>query len=114
MLIGLLIWTGLISALSGGGEPEGAMALVAAVPIIVFFFVMMCAFIFVCVPLAMRAGLTNNLSEGFKFNWALSSARFMWPHALLCIFYSMLCAFLSYFGLLACFVGIFFTAAGCS
>ncbi len=35
----------------------------------------------------------------------------MWPHALLCIFYSMLCAFLSYFGLLACFVGIFFTAA---
>lgn len=110
MALLILIWTGGFSALVGS-EPEGAMILLLLGPVFVLIFAQVAAILFVAMPLAIRAGLTNDLGEGFKLNWALETAKLMWPHMLLCLLYVIVCSFMSMLGILFCFVGIFVTNA---
>lgn len=111
-IVGLLvgIWAMLFSALVGP-DPDGLMALVMIGPILVLVCVMIGATLFIALPLAVRAGLCNDLSEGLKINWALETAMFMWPVMLLLLLYLVICSFISMLGFLACFVGIYVTSA---
>lgn len=104
------VW-GAVFGLLFGKNPQDLMALLLVGPVIVLGLIDVALIFMLALPLAVRSGLANDITEGFKWKWALDTAKFMWPHMLLFLLYVFLCSFLSMFGFLICFVGIFATAA---
>ncbi len=103
-------WMGAFAAVMGP-NPRDLTALVMLLPVILLAFLQAIVVLLVAIPLALRAGLTNDFSEGLKFKWALNTARFMWPTILLALVYVLLCAFVNIFGFLFFCVGVFVTTA---
>ncbi len=106
----MFVWMGLFTALVGK-NPQDGMALLMLLPLIGVVLLQIAVIFGVALPLAMRTGLANDISEGFKLNWALQTAKMMWPHMLLCLLYIFLCSLLSMVGILFCFIGLFITTA---
>ncbi len=62
-------------------------------------------------PLIFRAGFANDLSEGFRFGWALDVAKKMWPTMIVALLMVIAMALVANIvGMLLCFIGLFFTA----
>lgn len=104
------VW-GVVFGLLVGENPQDWMAFLLVGPMIVLGLIEVAVIFMLAVPLAVRSGLTNDISEGFKLKWAFDTAMFMWPHMLLFVLYVFICSFLSMFGFLICLVGIFATTA---
>lgn len=92
-------------------HPKDFMAVVMLGPVVGAAVVQGAVLLCVALPLAIRTGLANDISEGLKWRWAIETSSRMWPHFLLCFLYVMLCSLLSSVGILFCIVGIFATAA---
>ena len=92
-------------------HPKDFMAILMLGPMICAVVVQGAILLFVAMPLAIRTGLANDITEGLKWRWAIDMSSMMWPHVLLCLLFVMLCSLLSSLGILLCVIGIFATAA---
>ncbi len=113
MMVFFVVFT-LIGSILSNGEPSPLvgvfmfLGMLILVPVAIFMS-------FVMGPLCLRAGLANNLSEGFKIQWAIDVAKLMWPQMLLAMVFSIVIVLLAEIvGLLMCFVGIFLTISWAS
>lgn len=108
MMVFFVVFT-LIGSLLSNGEPSPLvgvfmfMGMLIILPVAIFMS-------FIMGPLCLRAGLANNLSEGFKIQWAIDVAKLMWPQMLLAMVFCFVIVLLAEIvGLLMCFIGIFLT-----
>ena len=92
------------------GDPPGIVIFIMVALLIVLFLAMMAAMVFVTGPMTLRAGLTNNLQEGFRMSWVKDFAKRMWGPLLLGLLYSIVMALVAeVVGSILCLVGLFFT-----
>lgn len=106
----MFVWMGIFAAVVGQ-KPNDGMALLMILPVIAIAFLQIVVIFVLALPLAMRTGLANDISEGFEWKWAIDTAKLMWPHMLLALLYVFICSLLSMGGILFCFVGLFVTTA---
>ena len=97
--------------LINGRDSHSIANLFALLPLLALVFFHVCGVLLIALPLAMRGGLANDISEGFNLKWAFETAKFMWPTILLSVLYTFFCGLLSSVGLVFCFVGILVTGA---
>ncbi len=88
------------------GEPQGVVAVLFVVPMLIGVLLVAAIAFLTILPLCMRSGISNNFAEGFNFNWALDTAKRMWPTMLLCFLYVFLLSILGQvIGIFTCGIG---------
>lgn len=110
-VIAILPWL-LMGPATGGGQPAGG----APMFMVLFFCVMLLIFAlavvlfsFVMLPLTLRAGLSQDFGETFKFGWVVDFVRRMWLEMILTsLLLSAAMMVLVFCGILLCFVGVYF------
>ncbi len=95
-------------ATENGGEPNPIAVITFFVIIFGTSLLMSLCAMLVITPVAIRVGLTGNLSEAFQFQWHLDFVRRIFGQLILgAIFLVLSSVVLTFLGMLLCFVGIF-------
>lgn len=103
-IIGIVIF----SAIFGQESPLAAVAVLVIA--FLMMFAILFAFAFLIGPCMLRAGLANDLAEGFKIGWAIEFGKKVWLQGLLAMILAVITVLVAeVVGILLCFVGIMVT-----
>lgn len=99
------------AGVAGAALGEGAGAAMFLLALLIYM-VLLIAMAFIWVPAVIRVGLSNELSEAFKFDWIKDFVSKMWVEQLLAGLFLMVSAMLlSMVGFFALCVGVLFASA---
>src|SRR5262245_21178829 len=109
--IGAIVAIVLVASLaSAAGDQMGpVVAIGLGFVALVGFFALMLAFGLIITPMILRCGIAQDFGAAFAFDWIFDFVRKMWLEMVLAgLFLGLTGCVLSFLGMLACIVGLFF------
>jgi len=99
----------LVGVASTAGDDAMPFVLLVGIPLVVLGSILFSIPVtMLLIPPMLRAGLAQDLAEGFNFGWAMDFLKRTWKEMFLALlFLSVTAAVLGILGLLACYVGLF-------